>query len=151
MKCLLRFMMFPHLMYLASLARYCWWVPCNLILVCLMFHALMDGIQSLQLPPERYLSGIKFKFKISCALIHQVEENKKKLRLPPSKSPVDLPSAHFGILKLLNKFLTYYPQQKRHRHPNGKKGEENDTPVAKVASKGIKTLVETTPKNFQEA
>ena len=69
-----------------------------------------------------------------------VEENKTKIT-PPSlrylsrvklkfRTQVDLPPAHFGILKLLNKFLTYYPQQKRHRHPNGKKGEENDTPVA---------------------
>ena len=63
---------------------------------------------------------------------------------------MDLPPAHFGILKLLNKFLIYYPQPKRHRHPNGKE-EENDTTVAKVTSKGIKTPIETTPKNFQEA
>ena len=29
--------------------------------------------------------------------------------------------------------------------------EEKETPVAKLASKGIKTLIKTTPKNFQEA
>ena len=35
--------------------------------------------------------------------------------------------------------------------PKRKIGEENNTPAAKVVSKGFKTLIQTTPKNFQEA
>ena len=116
-----------------------------------MLHALMDGIQSLQLPPSRYLSRVELKFKISCALKHQQWKRIKKTTPPSLKVSSGPAFCSFWNTKTPEQVSDILSPAGKTPAPKRNRGEGNDTPAAKVASKGVKTLIETTPKNFQEA